>query len=496
MANNQPTSLPVWNTSAANRTTPPGGKQTSGYTFGENPSSAYDNWFNNLVYQWTLYAQLPTATGANVAAFLAQSLDTSAVALLGGGGNALTADLNAAMTKFPGAGVLGAQIASNLAATAGFANMTAPNLGAGVAGASTNGAGVAGIGGTITLATLLGNVATGNTPGLVGQSSSLAGVLGFTAAASVPGVLGEGSAASTIGGAFRGNGYTRANLVTDLTTYAGAAVVGSSSVNNAAIAVLVGNNTAGIGVLGNGASTTLAGVKGTNSSSGPGVEGSSTTGVGVKANGVTGSRGNIGIPTVANFAMPAPAAGNAGDFGIDQAHSLNCMMWSDGARKHIAPLRYIDVNYNTTQVGASSTGLFTMVQAPSSIFLPASGRIKMRFCAYFQIQNASGSTCTDTVSLRAGASGAIITFPAYTILTGTSDWFYVEADLELLSTGEADATGICTRSGTSPLINVGHVTGLSGAIQYSLAINFASGFASHFMIVQRSWIEAVYFDTV
>lgn len=290
MANNQPTSLPVWNTSAANRTTPPGGKQTSGYTFGENPSSAYDNWFNNLVYQWTLYAQLPTATGANVAAFLAQSLDTSAVALLGGGGNALTADLNAAMTKFPGAGVLGAQIASNLAATAGFANMTAPNLGAGVAGASTNGAGVAGIGGTTTLAVLLAAVATGNTPGVVGQSTSLAGVLGRTVTAGVPAVMGEGTVSGGgIGGAFSANNYTRANLQTDMTTYAGSAVLGVTG--NASQAGVVGKNAGGTGVLG------------TDTGAGVGVKGTSTSGVGGQFSGNT-SRGNMNLPA----RQPAPTS--------------------------------------------------------------------------------------------------------------------------------------------------------------------------------------------
>lgn len=51
----RPTTVPVWNTGAANRVTPSGGLQASGYPLSATPVSGNLNWFKNLVYQWILY---------------------------------------------------------------------------------------------------------------------------------------------------------------------------------------------------------------------------------------------------------------------------------------------------------------------------------------------------------------------------------------------------------------------------------------------------------
>lgn len=51
----KPVTLPVWNTSGANRVTPSGGLQASGYANGDIVASSELNWFKNLVYQWAAY---------------------------------------------------------------------------------------------------------------------------------------------------------------------------------------------------------------------------------------------------------------------------------------------------------------------------------------------------------------------------------------------------------------------------------------------------------
>lgn len=50
-----PASQPTWNSGGANRTTPTGPKQALGWVSGESPSSAFFNWWQNLVLQWTTY---------------------------------------------------------------------------------------------------------------------------------------------------------------------------------------------------------------------------------------------------------------------------------------------------------------------------------------------------------------------------------------------------------------------------------------------------------
>lgn len=107
----KPTSLPEWNSGGANRTTPPGGKLVLGYQFGEEPSSAYDNWWQNLVYTWVQYL--------NDAAF------TTAVV----NGNAATATGNGT-----GAGFVGTGGPTNGSGVKGIGVGTGPGLeGAGAA---------------------------------------------------------------------------------------------------------------------------------------------------------------------------------------------------------------------------------------------------------------------------------------------------------------------------------------------------------------------------
>lgn len=51
----KPTILPTWNTSGANRATPTLGQQASGYTNGQRPASAIQNWLFHHLYKWVEY---------------------------------------------------------------------------------------------------------------------------------------------------------------------------------------------------------------------------------------------------------------------------------------------------------------------------------------------------------------------------------------------------------------------------------------------------------
>lgn len=63
----KPSSLPAWNTAGTNRTIPPGGVQSAGHPVNDIPSSSYENWYKNLVYQWAVWANDGTSAIAATA---------------------------------------------------------------------------------------------------------------------------------------------------------------------------------------------------------------------------------------------------------------------------------------------------------------------------------------------------------------------------------------------------------------------------------------------
>ena len=77
----KPVSLPVWNTDATNRTTPSGGKQAAGFSLNEAPSSSFQNWWQNLVYQWVNYLNAPIGVATTPALTATAGTGAGSVAL-------------------------------------------------------------------------------------------------------------------------------------------------------------------------------------------------------------------------------------------------------------------------------------------------------------------------------------------------------------------------------------------------------------------------------
>jgi hypothetical protein len=53
----KPSIVPAWNTGLVNNTEPTSGKKILGWEVGEQPSSAFFNWYMNLQYQWQQWAE-------------------------------------------------------------------------------------------------------------------------------------------------------------------------------------------------------------------------------------------------------------------------------------------------------------------------------------------------------------------------------------------------------------------------------------------------------
>ena len=191
----KPVSLPVWNTDATNRTTPSGGKQAAGFSLNEAPSSSFQNWWQNLVYQWVNYLNAPlgvattpaltatAGTGAGSVALRLEAGDASSIPLycLAQGAAAGLAPL---VAGFPGTsaifatgqtglpGALFCNVAVGPGAWATTANPGSTGFyGTGVAGSS----GGMFVGNGINIATL---VALAIGAGAGGMSSSVAGLYG------------------------------------------------------------------------------------------------------------------------------------------------------------------------------------------------------------------------------------------------------------------------------------------------------------------------------
>lgn len=224
----KPSTLPVWNSGGANRTTPSGGKQTTGFTVGEQPSSSFQNWWQNLVYQWTDYLNAPVGvtttpaqtftagTGVGSVAGRFDSGDNNSIPLLAVAGGA-SGSVAGFQSGFPGAaglflaGVSGlpAIIAANVAVGPGLWGTTTNPGSVGVQGTGVSGAlGGLFVGNGYNIATFLALVNAGIGVGGGTNASNQAGVYGHhtgggygvqgKTAGSGVGVRCEGTAASGV----------------------------------------------------------------------------------------------------------------------------------------------------------------------------------------------------------------------------------------------------------------------------------------------------------
>ena len=73
----EPSTLPVWNTDATNRTTPSGGLQAAGYATNAIPTSGNLNWYKNLVYQWVNWFKTVVTADGGVTAVANQDITVS-----------------------------------------------------------------------------------------------------------------------------------------------------------------------------------------------------------------------------------------------------------------------------------------------------------------------------------------------------------------------------------------------------------------------------------
>lgn len=195
----KPSTLPVWNSGAANRVTPSGGKQAQGFTLNEQPSSSFQNWYQNLVYQWCQYLDAPVGvtttpamtftagTGVASVAGLFLAGDNNSIPLVSTAGGVSGGSLSGFQFGFPGAaaciltgvGGLPAIIAANVAVGPGLWGTTANPGSVGVYGTGVTGAsGGLFAGNGQNIATLLADV-TSVAPG----AGMAAGALGSTVAA-------------------------------------------------------------------------------------------------------------------------------------------------------------------------------------------------------------------------------------------------------------------------------------------------------------------------
>lgn len=73
----EPSTQPVWNTDATNRTTPSGGLQASGYVTNAIPTSGNLNWWKNLVYQWIGWFRTVITANGGITAVANQDIAVS-----------------------------------------------------------------------------------------------------------------------------------------------------------------------------------------------------------------------------------------------------------------------------------------------------------------------------------------------------------------------------------------------------------------------------------
>lgn len=212
----KPVTLPVWNTSGANRVTPSGGLQASGYANGDIVASSELNWFKNLVYQWAAYlddlaAQAFTwagihtfsntvnfdstadfdgavdmSVGLNVTKTSGNALSVTGgssdgIGLIGTGGTSNGVGV-AGYGTGTGVGVNGTSNAANGNGVNGQATGTGIGV-KGTAGAGNSGIGVSGIAGA--------GISGRGVQGTAGNANNLAGVYGSATHADATGVYAE-----------------------------------------------------------------------------------------------------------------------------------------------------------------------------------------------------------------------------------------------------------------------------------------------------------------
>lgn len=204
----KPATVPTWNTGGANRTTPSGGQQVTGFATGDQVPSGWMNWFLYWAFTWIQYlsdgvfssSTSPGVTGVSTSA----SVLTAGVQ--GSNTNPSTAGVVGLNTGDLSYGVYGTVTGIGATGVLGFASGAAS--GNGVTGTS-QGLGGNGVQGTA-------DPASGSTScaGVLGEaaerpnSDGVRGVLRSGSSDLQAGVLGDGSACSGYGVTAKGDTTT------------------------------------------------------------------------------------------------------------------------------------------------------------------------------------------------------------------------------------------------------------------------------------------------
>ena len=98
----KPSTIPTWNTGGANRSTPSGGKISTGWALNEQPASSYFNFLMNLYGVWLTWLDSVIIAGDGTGVEFPNNLTVDNNALIVGqmhSGSVLTTDLTAAGTS-------------------------------------------------------------------------------------------------------------------------------------------------------------------------------------------------------------------------------------------------------------------------------------------------------------------------------------------------------------------------------------------------------------
>jgi hypothetical protein len=287
----QPTNVPRWNTTGANRTDPPAGTKDAGLVAGAPLVSSYLNWLLFTIYEWTLYVK---NIGAEILTWTAAHTFNAGIIVVKPTGTAIDATANGA---------------SGAIAVKGTANHAA-GLGAYFTNALGTALSAVGVIGGIFEGTLFGLLGTASSPGsfaVSGQHSG-AGAGGLFTSTGAEGVRAEGGAGGLVG--------TFAALITNLAGAGGVrakggAVSGAVGGRFEGATSADGAATPGIGATFQGGSpsigTGVAGLRSTggNNAAGAEFQGGGTIGVGLQATGA--SSGGAGVVAINGLANNLPA---------------------------------------------------------------------------------------------------------------------------------------------------------------------------------------------
>lgn len=190
---NKPTTLPEWNSDDTNQTEPLTAKKEEGWLVEEDPSSAYFNWWMNLVWKWLVWLDdRVTNTGG-----AAPRIGLRGIGTIGeGGGTGITAVGNGAA-----AGVDAAGGATSGSAVKGLGG--APNGKGGEFTGDGTGSGAAATGGDASGPGLFGTGGAPNGPGAVGQGTGTGSGGEFTGGATGYGIIAQADTTTPVRAALR-----------------------------------------------------------------------------------------------------------------------------------------------------------------------------------------------------------------------------------------------------------------------------------------------------